>query len=127
VIAVIPTVDKIGLRHSSTFLWVFAVHLGTVAVLAPVTARYDRSWRRNVRHEYALFALLGVANAGLWAAQITAYTVADVATVQAIKRASILLTIVVGHTALGERRVAERLGGAGLILVGVVLVGVAAA
>lgn len=117
----IPSFDKIGIQSSDPFTWVLFQHLGSSIVLFIVLILTESSYNTSKREKKILF-LMGIANALIWVFQSHAYKFAQVSYVQAVKRVSILLSVLIGHYYFGEENLSNRLSGAILILLGVIFV-----
>lgn len=126
VIAAIPAIDKIGLQHSTPLLWVASIHIGTSVALFAFMVYWNPEWRQTAAGNVGILVGVGLLNAVVWAAQAYAYSLIQVAYVQAIKQVSLVFTVLGGSVLLGEARLRSRLLGAFLILVGAILVGLAA-
>lgn len=123
VVAVLPSVDKIGLQYAPPLLWVFST-TAVVSLLLSVLllGRGASPGTAAMQEEWKVLVLLGFLNAGLNLVQAHAYTVMDVAYVQAIKRASILLVIVAGWIIFEEEHIRQRFLGGSIILIGIILI-----
>lgn len=123
--AFIPSFDKIGINASDPFTWVFYQHLGSAIFILFAVFMFtdDRSLDRG---EIKILFVVGLANSVIWVFQSHAYDLTQVSYVQAIKRVSILISVVIGHYYFEEENLRERISGAFLMLVGIILIGVGA-
>jgi len=71
---------------------------------------------------WKILFVLGLFHAGLWFVQARAYTLIDVAYVQAIKRSSILIVIIIGKLYFKESKIPQRILAASIMTLGVILV-----
>lgn len=123
--AFIPSFDKIGIENSDPFIWVFYQHLGSSIVI--LVAVFVLSDEINISERgLKVLLVVGLANATIWIFQSHAYELTQVAYVQAIKRVSILISVVVGHYYFEEEDLGQRIVGAFLMLIGIILIGVGA-
>lgn len=115
-------IDKIGVQHSSPFVWGAAINLFMASSLLPfVLARLHGGWRLSLGHLPILLPI-GLFNALTLIFQFLAITLTLVPYVIAVKRSSTLISVVLGHYLFEEINLRERLGGAGLMFLGVVLI-----
>ncbi len=119
--SITANVDKVGVQSSSPIFWSFAINLFIAAALLPVLLFTRRSAPLSVRSAWGLLAL-GGAGALTTLCQMAAISVALVPYVISVKRTSIVLAVVWGWLLFAEQGVRERLGGAALMLAGVVLI-----
>jgi uncharacterized membrane protein len=114
--------DKIGVRNSSPLFWSITLAAFAVLVLFPVMLY--QSQRAIKQIPMRLRALLPIGFFGAMTAilQMTAISLTLVAYVIAIKRTSAVMSVVWGHLIFKEKGVKERLVGAGIMVVGVLLI-----
>lgn len=112
-------VDKIGVGHSSPAFWAVAINLFISMALAPAALRRKGALARPTFR--TLFPLGAAGGLGI-ICQMTAITLTIVPYVIAIKRTSTVMSVLWGHFLFGEQGLRERLRGASLMLIGMVLV-----
>lgn len=120
--SVVPTVDKVGISQSSPIMWVFTTHVGMSIILGFIMLLYEDTWKSDIGGSWKPLVLIGLFNALLWGTQAFAYEITNVAYVQAIKRASIFLSIIAGYVLFDEKNIHNRLIGGVVIILGVVAV-----
>jgi drug/metabolite transporter (DMT)-like permease len=126
--AVSGAVDKVGVLASSPLTWAFALHvfislaLLLVLMLRPGPVRAGAVLRRAPLR----LGAAGVVMAVGVVAQMSALTLTLAAYVIAVKRTSVLLSVVAGGVWFGERNVLQRLTGAAVMLAGFALITLAA-
>lgn len=130
--------DKVGVEASSVLAWPLLVNaVMALAMLGMVAARARGGWRdsphrmaaadgalephRPRRRETGYLLIGGVVNAASIVAQMTALTLTLVPYVIAVKRTSVLFSVLIGALLFRESRIRERAAGALLILAGVIL------
>lgn len=123
--AFIPSFDKIGIEASDPFTWVFYQHLGSAVFILFAVFMFTDDLSVSGKGLKILF-VVGLANSAIWIFQSHAYELTQVAYVQAVKRVSILISVVVGHYYFKEEDLRQRVVGAFLMLIGVILIGVGA-
>lgn len=121
--SIIPSIDKIGIEASNPFLWVFATHIGSsvfigLILIILIQDHVTDKLRMNIR----ILLLVGLASSLIWVFQSYAYTYTQVAYVQAVKRVSILLSVLAGYYLFEEKNIYGRIFGAILMLIGVTLI-----
>ncbi|MBI5045393.1 MAG: EamA family transporter [Candidatus Niyogibacteria bacterium] len=115
--------DKIGVQNSSPILWATAVNIFIVIVLLPILW-----WINSPANQIKIFKdtktlfLIGFFGALVSIFQMTAVNLILVSYVIAIKRLSIIFTTIAGYLFFKEQKLRERLAGAIIMLIGVVLI-----
>jgi drug/metabolite transporter (DMT)-like permease len=99
-----------------------AFHLAYVAGTLPILLLAHRPILPTARREWRLLALAGATHVGTLLTQMLALQLTLVSYVIAIKRAGMLLSVVLGAVFFGERNLRRRLLGAALMSAGVALV-----
>lgn len=122
------TADKVGVLASGPLLWGAAMHGGMVAILGPFAAWKWLKLRREPRipssnrgSPVPWIMTAGLLNGAMMGVQMTAYTLSLAAYVIAVKRTSILFSILLGRVFFKEMTAGKRLPGAVLMLVGFLL------
>lgn len=118
--SVTSNIDKIGVRNSSPVFWAVAVNLFVAVGLAPAALRRGR--RMFCRNYLRALFPLGAAGGLGTACQMAAINLTLVPYVIAVKRTSTVMTVLWGHLLFREDGLRERLGGALLMLAGMVLI-----
>jgi drug/metabolite transporter (DMT)-like permease len=122
-------IDKVGVTAASPALWATAVNIFVASLLLAVLVRRGEAGRvpalirRAPRRVLGSGALMAV----VLAAQMTALPLTLAAYVIAVKRTSVLFSVLSGGVVFRERGIGRRLAGAGIMLVGLVLITVVAA
>lgn len=120
--AAIPSLDKIGIEESNPFLWVLATHIGSSIFIGSAIIYRGQSVSNPVINNARLLVSVGIISSLIWIFQSYAYTFTQVAYVQGIKRASILISVLAGHYIFSEDNIRDRLLGASIMLVGIILI-----
>jgi drug/metabolite transporter (DMT)-like permease len=126
---VAAAIDKVGVIAASPALWATAVNIFVASLLLAVLVRRGEVGRvpalirRAPRRVLGSGALMAV----VLAAQMTALPLTLAAYVIAVKRTSVLFSVLSGGVVFRERGIGRRLAGAGIMLVGLVLITVVAA
>ncbi|MBI3034633.1 DMT family transporter [Candidatus Woesearchaeota archaeon] len=118
--SITSNIDKIGVANSSPIFWAFSLSLMMVILLAPIILIRQKSKVKagDAKHLFPI----GVASAFTLIFQFTAISMALVAYVIAIKRASSVLSVAWGHFVFKEKNVRERIAGAAIMVAGVLLI-----
>lgn len=115
-------VDKVGVQNSSPLFWAIAVNAFIACGLLPL------GWYRlhrnpgQLRGNTATLLAVGLCGALTSLCQMSAISLAMVPYVIAIKRTSILFSVLWGHWLFGEAGFRQRLTAAAVMLAGVVLI-----
>lgn len=120
--SVTSVLDKICVTRSSPVFYMAAFHLAYVAGTLPILLLTRRPIAPTARREWRLLALTGATHVGSILAQMLAIQLTLVSYVIAIKRAGMLVSVVIGAAFFGERDLRRRLLGAALMSAGVALV-----
>lgn len=115
-------IDKIGVQHSSPFVWGAAINLLMAGALLPAVLLRMRGGLRLSRSHLPVLLPIGLFNALTLIFQFLALTLTLVPYVIAVKRSSTLISVIMGHYLFGEIGLRERLGGASLMFLGLVLI-----
>jgi len=118
------TYDKVGTLASSPLVWALTLQ-GTIAVVTGTWVLRSEERRRALaelgRGGWIAAGVTGAATALMLAAQMTALTVGLAGYVIAVKRTSILFTVLAGGLLFGERHLGARLLAAAVVVGGVVM------
>lgn len=124
-IAAYSLVDKAGVARLHPTLYIALMGAGLSAVLAPIALAdrpaLGREWRRHWRTILVASAM----NLTSYLLVLFAFRLSKVGYVVAARELSILFSAFIGSLWLGEGRLAPRLGGAAVVLAGVVCVALA--
>ncbi|WP_429221579.1 EamA family transporter [Methanobacterium oryzae] len=116
------TVDKIGVLNSSPIFWAFSVHIFTTLTLAPILLYEIENHLKISSTELKILISIGIFSALSIIFQMTAISLTLVAYVIAIKRTSIVISVLLGHFIFKEIDIKERLLGASIMIIGVILI-----
>jgi uncharacterized membrane protein len=120
--SITSAVDKVGVRNSSPIFWALAVKSFIAVALLPVVLRRPTSGTPRLPGGKLNLAAVGLFSALTVIFQNTAITLTLVAYVIAIKRTSAVISVVFAHFFLGEQNVRERLLGASIMVIGVLVI-----
>ncbi|MCA1993399.1 MAG: DMT family transporter [Coleofasciculus sp. S288] len=114
--------DKIGVQNSSPLFWVISLFLCMSLMMLPLVLASPRINQQQIIRGLKDLVLIGIFNAITVAIQMTAITLTLVAYVIAVKRTSALFSVGFGYFIFQEKEVKERLAGAAIMVLGVVLI-----
>ncbi|MFO7793648.1 MAG: EamA family transporter [Candidatus Nanohaloarchaea archaeon] len=120
--AISAPVGKLGVEASSPVMYSTALHIGQILFLTPLMIFKSRKWKNEVRNNGKALAGIGLLSGAASVIQMAAYTYTLVVYVIAIKRSGILISTLVGGKIFDEEHVKQRLIGATIILLGLILV-----
>ncbi|MBI5233652.1 MAG: EamA family transporter [Deltaproteobacteria bacterium] len=118
--SVTATLGKVAVGHSSPFFFGFFYPFLLTVMLSGILIAKGRL--RGVAAKPFVFLPIGLCAAVMILSHFIAISLADVAYMIAIKRTSLLFSVLYGRLFFGEEAVGERLLGAGVMLAGVVLI-----
>jgi drug/metabolite transporter (DMT)-like permease len=111
--------DKIGVQNSSPTFWIISFYAFVSLVLLPITIYKSQSATTQFQQFIPSILLVSIFNVAAITCQMTALDFTTVAQVIAIKRTSVLFTVIVAHFWFKEPRITERLFGAFWMIAGV--------
>jgi uncharacterized membrane protein len=120
--SVTSVLDKICIMRSSPTFYLASFHLLFVAGSLPLIHVRRSRVGRTFRREWRLLALIALATAGTMLAQMAALELTLVSYVIAIKRAGMLVSVVLGAIFFGEKDPGRRLFGSALMAAGVAFI-----
>jgi drug/metabolite transporter (DMT)-like permease len=114
--------DKVGVANSSPFFWSVTLLLFIACGITPMLLyRFNTSPPTQLRPHWQLLGLTGGLAALAIGFQMMAITMTSVAQVIAVKRMSSLISVLFGHFLFQEQGLRERLSGAIVMVLGVVI------
>lgn len=114
--------DKIGVKNSSPVFWTFSQSLFLAVFMFPLMLYKSKESFGQVRLHFRKLVPIGLFSALTLVLQMTALSLALVAYVSSIKRTSSILSVLFGGLLLKEKNMRERLFGAFIMVLGVVLI-----
>jgi uncharacterized membrane protein len=120
--SITSNIDKIGVQHSNPIFWAISVNVFLSVLLFPVMIL--KSQKRSVQISGNLKSLvpIGLFTALTFIFQMTAISLTLVPYVISIKRTSAIFCIIYGYFFFKETRIKERLLGASIMILGVLLI-----
>ena len=135
------TYDKIGLLNSSPIFWVISIHVFLTITLFPImiiksknksTNKIEKNIfdnlfiaKKQIVSNIRILALIGLSVALLHICQTIALSLTLVVYVSAIKKLSVLMSVIFGYLFFKEKNIKERLFGATIIVIGVIIIALA--
>lgn len=114
--------DKMGINNSSALFWVVAIHIFLTVTIFPIMWYKNPDFLSVFQNKAKELAPFGVLNALKLSLQHIALSLALVPYVVSIKRTSILFSVVIGWLFFKDKHIKKRLIGAGVMLVGAVII-----
>lgn len=114
--------DKVGVLNSSPIFWIVAINGFISLLLFPIAFFKSKEQLLAVPRKLRVLAPIGFLGALALVFQMTALKLTLVAYVISIKRAGVIFGVLFGHFIFKERGVKERLLGAIIMVLGVVLI-----
>jgi drug/metabolite transporter (DMT)-like permease len=113
--------DKIGVVNSSSLFWVVALNIFLVIFMTPLMLMRSRGSGKMIKTHLKSLVPIGMVSALGLMAQMTAISMTLVAYVISVKRMSAVLGVVFGYTIFKEKNVRERLIGALIMVIGIIV------
>ncbi len=114
--------DKIGIQNSSPIFWVAAVHIFLIITLFPIMIYKCKKPFQAIRTQLKPLTLLGLFSGLSIIFQMIAMGMTFVAYAISVKRTSAIMSVIWGAIFFKEKGIRERLVGAIIMVVGVVLI-----
>ena len=119
--SITSTFDKVGVMNSSPIFWAIVL-FGFIALgILPLVILKSKNPIQGIRSHWRLLLAAGVANGIGVGCQMVAVGMVAVTQVIAVKRMSSLISVGFGYFVFGEKGIRERLLGAGIMVMGVVV------
>lgn len=120
--SITSNIDKVGVQNSSPIFWVIASIVFVVAAMLPVVIYKSKRNMKLVPLNWKLLLPIGLFMALTLIFQMTAINMTLAAYVISIKRTSVILCVFFGWRVFREKGIRERLLGAIIMILGVVLI-----
>lgn len=114
--------DKIGIQNSSPLFWPIATTLTAAAVMLPIVLLKSKNSIGKIPTNWKTLAQVGLFSALTLVFQMFALSLTLVAYVISIKRLSAVMSVIWGKLFFKEKGIKERLLGALIMVIGVVLI-----
>lgn len=114
--------DKIGVKNSSPFIWAFSATVFMAVALLPIMVLKSRRNIRLIPANLKVLVPVGLSNALSLTFEMITLSLTLVAYTYAIKRVSVLITVLFGYFFFKEKGLQERLAGAMIMIVGVLII-----
>jgi drug/metabolite transporter (DMT)-like permease len=114
--------DKVGVIHSSPFMWIFMLHCLLSVTLGGIMLKKATGIRRQIRETWPFLTALGVCNGVGLIFQMIAIKMTLVPYLIAVKRTSVIMTSLFGLFLFREKGLRERLIGVILMVLGVFMI-----
>ena len=119
--SITSTFDKVGVMNSSPIFWAIVL-FGFIGLgILPLVILKSKNPIQGIRSHWRLLLAAGVANGIGVGCQMVAVGMVAVTQVIAVKRMSSLISVGFGYFVFGEKGIRERLLGAGIMVMGVVV------
>lgn len=121
-LSITSSIDKIGVLNSSPLFWAVSVHSFTSITLAPIIIRELNHHLKLTGMDIRLLFAVGLFSALAIVTQYIAISFLLVPYVIAIKRTSTIMSVLFGYLIFKEKGIKDRLLGAGIMVLGVILI-----
>lgn len=121
--SITSNIDKVGILNSSVVFWVISTHLASAVFFIPLILFRIRRKRMIFKWiELGPLVSIGLVTALRSVFQMSAIALTLVAYVISIKRTSVIFGILFGYVIFKEKGISERLTGAVIMVLGVLLI-----
>jgi len=114
--------DKIGVQNSSYTFWPVGRNLLIVMALTPIMLYKSENQITHIKNSYKVLILVGVFGGLALLFQMTALKYTLVGYVSSIRTSNVIIAVLLGYLIFKEKNVDERLAGALIMFVGVLLI-----
>jgi len=111
--------DKAGITRSSAILFAFVENMCVALFMVPIIYVKHRAGFREAFANWRILLPIGFCVAMMFVCQASAMRLGPVAYVVAIKRLSVLISVVAGGLLLGEEQLSVRLAGSAVMVCGI--------
>lgn len=116
------TFDKVGVISSSEMFWPVGRNLLIVLALTPIMLVKSENQINQIKNNYNVLILVGVFGAFALLFQMTALKYTLVGYVSSIRSSNVIIAVLLGYFIFKEKDVGERLIGAIIMFIGVILI-----
>ena len=120
--SITANIDKVGIQNSHPIFWVISISTFLFVGMVPVAYLFARRDLKQLKTKAVALFPVGLFTALTLVFQMLAINLALVAYVISIKRTSALMVVVFGWLIFKEKGFTQRIAGAALMLVGVLLI-----
>lgn len=120
--SITSNIDKIGVSNSSPIFWVIAINVTLAIFMFPIMIYKSKNYKKILQKDFKILLPVGLFSALSLIFHMTAISMALVAYVISIKRLSIVMSVLFGHFIFKEVGIKERLFGAVIMIVGVMMI-----
>jgi len=120
--SITASLAKIAINLSNPAYFMFVHYLIASAILTPLFFNKLKKNKKQVKQNYKIFLLMGIAVAFTELVVAAAFKLAIVPYVISLKRSSIVFSVLIGFIMFKEKFAMERIFGTALMLLGVILI-----
>ena len=125
IFCITPNLGKIGILHSSIFFFMLILFSSMLLLYTPIIFLKSRKHLYQIKNNIYNFFLIGIFELSEISFALLAFQSVFVNYAVSLKRASILFSVIFGFIILKEKNVRERLLGAVVITIGIILISLA--
>ena len=119
----VPPIDKVGIEATSPLFWVMSQQLGAFCIIFIISIYLSKlASVEEIQSHWKILILVGISSGMIGLLQGIGYTYTKVVYVQAVKRVSIIGSVLAGYYLFEEENIRDRLFGASLICMGIILI-----
>lgn len=121
-LSITSNIDRIGVLNSSPLFWALSMHTFTTVTLAPIILHEFQEHLKLTGMDIRILFAVGLFSALAIVTQFIAISFILVPYVIAIKRTSVIMSVIFGYLIFKEKDIEERLIGAAIMILGVILI-----
>lgn len=120
--SILANLNKLGTANSSAIFWATATSATVSSALFFIMLSQSKIKLKQIRAKFFFLLVNGILQGLIMLCSLKAFELTLVANVVAIKRISILISVLLGHCFFGEQGLQQRLTGAVIMFIGVSIV-----
>lgn len=113
---------KMGMQHSNPLFFALVFNLSVSIALFPIMATKSKRSIKKIRSNVKSLFVIGLLHALMDIFILNAMELAFVTYVNSVKRTSIIFSTLFGYFFFHEQRIIERLSGASIMIIGILLI-----
>ncbi|MCK5476666.1 MAG: EamA family transporter [Candidatus Aenigmarchaeota archaeon] len=114
--------DKIGIMDSSPIFWAITSNILLVLLLSPIMLLKSKNIKEQIIPNIKILSSIGLSSALLLITQMIAFSLTYIVYVSALRTTSAIMSVIFGYLIFKEKNIKERLFGATIMVIGVVVI-----
>ena len=114
--------DKIGILDSSPVFWAITSNILLVLLLSPIMLLKSKNIKEQIIPNIKILSSIGLSSVFVLITQMIAFSLTYVVYVSALRTTSAIMSVLFGYLFFKEKNIKERLFGATIMVIGVVII-----